>query len=520
MMRILILIVCALFAVSIPLPATAQDIWAGKDGNIRNVDTRAMIIDQGELYLATRNEIYRARDVKDKWESIFTLPSGENEISSIGGGAKNILVGTRRGLYRSQDNGKSWRNVFRTIIPGKNSVLCIEASKYNPRKVFIGTERGIFASEDSGDSWQDISGCIKGRRVNSIAMNKDSAFACADDGLYFRKDALSDWGKIYIRRDAEEAVEDASEEAAYDAEESETATVNCLMLKGARLYAGIDKKIIFSVDNGASWSDFSRDGLAGTVNYVASVDDVLYCATSKGVFEFKDGRWMELYKGADKIFNVNSIVSGDEEKALWALTDKGLYRLEGGRYAVDQYIDVERNLKTLKIIFDSEPTFKELQQAALRFGDVSPKKIQEWQRNSRLKALVPKVSLGIDNHRSSNSEIYTSATKDYITVGPDNIYWATGLSISWDLGNLIYSDDQTNIDARSRLTTQLRNDILDDLRRAYYERKRLQFEIMTAPPKEMKARFDKEIRIQELTQAIDDLTGNYLTDHIRAPSGK
>ncbi|MDD5422758.1 MAG: hypothetical protein PHT32_05000, partial [Candidatus Omnitrophica bacterium] len=372
MKKVLAMIACALFAVSFPPPAKAQDIWAGKDGNIRNVDTRAMIIDQGELYLATRSEIYRARDAKDKWESIFTLPQGENEISSIGGSAKNILAGTRRGLYRSQDYGKTWRNVFRTIIPGKNSILCIENSKYNPRKVFIGTERGIFASVDSGDNWQDISGCIKGRRVSSIALNRDSAFARADDGLYFKPDAVSDWERIYVHRDADEAAEDASEEAPYDAENGYAATVNCLMLKGSRLYAGIGKKIIFSDDNGESWRDLSAEGLAGTINYIASVKkkNSLYCATSKGVFEFKDGRWMELYKGADRIFNVNSIVSGDEEENfLWALTDKGLYRLESGKYASDQYIDVERNLKGLKIIFDNEPAFKELQRAAMRFAE-------------------------------------------------------------------------------------------------------------------------------------------------------
>ena len=36
--------------------AYSQGIWAGKDGNIRNVDARAMIIDEDQLYLATKNE--------------------------------------------------------------------------------------------------------------------------------------------------------------------------------------------------------------------------------------------------------------------------------------------------------------------------------------------------------------------------------------------------------------------------------------------------------------------------------
>jgi hypothetical protein len=59
---------------------------------------------------------------------------------------------------------------------------------------------------------------------------------------------------------------------------------------------------------------------------------------------------------------------------------------------------------------------------------------------------------------------------------------------------------------------QLRNDILDDLRRVYYERRRIQFELFAMPPKDLKMRFEKETRLQELTQAIDDLTGNYFSE--------
>jgi hypothetical protein len=128
---------------------------------------------------------------------------------------------------------------------------------------------------------------------------------------------------------------------------------------------------------------------------------------------------------------------------------------------------------------------------------------------------VPKVALGVGNKISSNGEIYTSATKDYYYVGPDDYSNNVDVTISWDLGNLIWSDSQTSIDVRSRLNTQLRNDILDNLRRAYYERKRLQFELIASPPKDVKSRFERELRIQELTQAIDDLTGNYLSDNTK-----
>ena len=202
----------------------------------------------------------------------------------------------------------------------------------------------------------------------------------------------------------------------------------------------------------------------------------------------------------------------------------------------DQYVDIERNIKSLKIMFSNEPTFKELQRAAMKFAEVDPEKIRNWRSQARMKALFPKVSVGLDKNNSTNYQIYTSATKDYIVTGPDDISSGVDVSLSWDIGNLVWSqnqnidglkrtgmiwlwsDDQTNIDVRSRLTTQLRNDILDDLRRAYYERRRLQFEFMQYPPTDLKVRFEKELRIQELTQTIDDLTGNYLSEHIRKAS--
>ena len=179
--------------------------------------------------------------------------------------------------------------------------------------------------------------------------------------------------------------------------------------------------------------------MAGIINYlvVSKRSDKLYCATTKGVFEFMPdkSRWLELYKGMNKVFNISRIIfDGEEEKSLWALAEKGVYRLEGGRYMQDQYIDVEKGLKTLKIIFDDEPAFKELQQAALRFAEVSPDKITNWRREARIRALLPKVSFGIDSGSSTTAEIYTSATKDYVITGPDDITSGFDVSVSWELG--------------------------------------------------------------------------------------
>jgi len=499
----------------------AQELWVGKDGNIRNVDSRAMLIGGDGVYLATRKELYRALDTKSKWEEIFSIPSGENEITCMNGNSKNLFIGTRRGLFRAQGGSRNWKNVFRTVLPDKNNILCIEISKYNKSEILIGTERGIFVSEDLGSNWQDMSYNLKNKRVTCMGVSKDTVYAASSDGLYSRKiDALG-WERMYVRGASSENPAEEEAQDSVEIEESE-GSVNCIAFKGSRIYTGIDRNILYSDDGGKTWPGFSRAGLTGGINHIlpSRKSEKLYCATTKGVFEFdKDKtRWIELYKGMDKPYNIRSIIfEGEEERFLWAITEGGLYRLESGRFISDQLIDVERNIKSLKIVFNSEPTIRDLQQAALRFNEVGPEKIKKWRSESKARALLPKVSFDIDRNTTDlwhwESGSSTKAGDDILMPGQDSIDW--GATISWELGDLIWSDDQTNIDVRSRLTTQLRNDILDDLRRAYFERKRLQFEIMANPPKDEKARFDKELRIQELTQAIDDLTGNYLSDHIK-----
>jgi photosystem II stability/assembly factor-like uncharacterized protein len=432
---------------------------------------------------------------------------------------KAMFVGTRRGLFRSDDDGQTWKNVFRTLLPDKNNITYIELSRHNRSAVIISTEKGVFISDDLGAGWQDISGCLGNASVKCLALNKEYMYAGAESGLYIRKLDAGDWERIFIRSKSDVVGTEEPQDAAEDEGEKDM-SIRTIAIDGGRVYIGYSKDIVYSDDQGKSWQDLSPDGLKGGINHVLmSVKNrKIYCATEKGVFEFDDQkkRWLELYKGISKSVNVSRLIFGDEgENIVFAVTDKGMYSFQGGDYMVDKYPDIEKSLKVLKTTFDGEPTYRELQEAAIKFCDVDPEKIKNWQRDSRIKAMVPKLSFGLTNHRSTNYEIYTSATKDYVATGPDDIYNALDASVSWDLGNLIWSDDQTNIDVRSRLMVQLRNDVLDDLRRAYYERKRLQFELMTNPPKDLKARFEKELRLQELTHSIDDLTGNYLSDHIR-----
>jgi hypothetical protein len=54
---------------------------------------------------------------------------------------------------------------------------------------------------------------------------------------------------------------------------------------------------------------------------------------------------------------------------------------------------------------------------------------------------------------------------------------------------------------------ELREEILDQVTRLYFERRRLQVEMMNAQPAALKETWEQQLRIDELTALIDGFTG-------------
>ncbi|MBI3319825.1 MAG: hypothetical protein HYZ89_04485, partial [Candidatus Omnitrophica bacterium] len=155
---------------------------------------------------------------------------------------------------------------------------------------------------------------------------------------------------------------------------------------------------------------------------------------------------------------------------------------------------------------------------AIRYAEVQPDKIQRWRRQAYLKALFPSFNIDYDR----DQDTYMNAIGSTTTKAFDRIIHASdpsrsfGLSVKWDLGDLIWNNDQTSIDTRSRLMVQLRDDILDEATRNFFERRRLQLELLTDPPSDPRAQLEKELRIQELTAMLDGLTGGWFSKQLES----
>ena len=62
---------------------------------------------------------------------------------------------------------------------------------------------------------------------------------------------------------------------------------------------------------------------------------------------------------------------------------------------------------------------------------------------------------------------------------------------------------------------QLRGDLLDEVNKLYFERIRVKMELDSLQIEDRKKRFEKELRVKELTASLDALTGGYFSSQIR-----
>jgi hypothetical protein len=181
---------------------------------------------------------------------------------------------------------------------------------------------------------------------------------------------------------------------------------------------------------------------------------------------------------------------GDE---ILVVSGQNVQMIASHRRAIDGESRQERGQS------QGEPSIQEVQEMAIRYCDVSNEKIRAWQRGARLKALLPKFSY--DRDKTVTTAL--GASYDKTQVGPQD--W--GISFSWDFSDLVYSESQTSIDSRAKLMVDQRNDILSEVTRLYFERKKIQMEIASEKKMSEGELNGKRLRLMELTALIDRLTG-------------
>ena len=478
------------------------------------------------LYAASGSVVYASHDGGAQWRAVFRAP-GSAQVTRLAINpfdGRHVLAATMDGLYGSFDDGEHWQRLFRQPGSGESQTRVVVFHPARRDEVFLGTAGGLFRSTDGARHWQQISGRLRHRSVQDIAadpINPQRVYVLTDQGMFVSASNLETWERIALVSGAEEPPEET--EALGDAQNDEqeaggSAPLTTLAINPThpeQLYVGSRNGLYVSQDHGTTWQHVTQSGI-GTepirqVILHAHSPLKAYVATAQGVARYdpQENQWEALYDGLPTQEVHGLAATGTK---VFAATDRGLYMLD----LTEEHVAEGDWPRAQEILgnFVHEPTIKQVQETAIAYAEVHPDKIKRWRRQAYLQALVPTFSVSANTDLGDFRHWDDKGVngQDVLLKGERDIDWST--SVSWDLGELIWNDDQTSIDTRSRLMVQLRDDILDEVTRAYFERRRLQIELLTDPPSNPRAQLTKELRLQELTAILDGLTGGWFSKQL------
>ena len=453
-------------------------------------------------------------EAKTAWKSI-SAGVNSREFNCVTVDLRNpkiLYVGTANGAHRTRDGGLSWQRIF-TGWGGKKNIRHIYLKD---DRVFLCTDKGLFVSRDGGDSWKPSFGTASRSRVFSVAAldrDPEDIFIATDRGVFRIREDGRKWQRVFLPSGESEGgyLENDPDK---EGDMPEIRSVSASFKDHSRIYLGTDDGIYISENRAKSFRRFSDEGLLDKeilllYEFPQSPHE-LYAVTKSKIFYFKDG-W-QVFEAANGLKDARSIAMDmNSKESVWIATKRGVYEL------IDDVADEEAaeiEADNLLSYFPGEPTIREVQERAIRYAEVHPEKIASWRRRANMSALLPRLSFGIDRGSSDGLHWDSGQNPDTWVIGPENESTGWDITFTWDLSELIWNGAQTLIDVRSKLMVQLRDDILDEINGYYFERRKLQLELVEAPPKNRRERLRKELRIRELAANIDALTGGYYSQKL------
>ena len=464
--------------------------------------------DKNIVYCTSDKAIFRSLDGGITWKQVFLISGSNNKTSYVLADPDNkniVYVGLGTGAFKSEDKGENFSNIYKSSsdADGVNFI-----TNGPDGKLYLSTNKGLYVSDYKSQVFRRIGSLPLETKVYQLVFSCDlkDIYAVVDSGIYKSGDGANTFERIFTNfskatDDTGITEEDSSDTQFLGSDENSVTTLLTDRFNPRNIYLGTRGGLFISRNAGLSFNrlmlpEFGRVQIRWLFNDTKD-KNIIFVLTNVGFFEInlKNKQARIIYDGLST--NNLRFCAQDMYGKILLVTDKGLYerRMFDIEEASKPALNESRSSK--------EPGYKEIQAAALRYNEISPEKIAAWRNSLKMRALFPELQLDYDKTVTTA----LGATYDRTQVGPRD--W--GMSLSWDIADLVWNTYQDDIDNRSRLNTQLRIDILDEVNRLYFERKRLIRQLEEDPTLSGEELTKVNLRIEELTASLDGYTGGYFS---------
>ncbi len=158
--------------------------------------------------------------------------------------------------------------------------------------------------------------------------------------------------------------------------------------------------------------------------------------------------------------------------------------------------------------FEKEPEVRDVQAMVLEYSKTDPRYVNEWLRAAKNAAWLPELTIKYDYGNDYGYDYTYEVTEDGELEGADvgNDH-GVAVTAKWKLDELVMSSDRIRVISETQDIVKLRDKVLDEVTRLYFDRRRLQIDMLLAGGGDLKGQIKNEMRLQELTAQIDAYTG-------------
>jgi hypothetical protein len=284
--------------------------WDLLDGGNVPTSVTCLILSGNDMFAGTwlNNGIFHSSDNGATWAAIdsgIPAPAGL-DVYAIGLSGNALLAGTDHGYFMSSNRGGTWGLSKPGFYPASFVV--------SGNAILAGTyQNGAFRSTDNGVTWDSIDNGITGaydiKQINALAINGNSIYAGAFEGMYVTTNNGDNWTPINSGLPVSPSYPNVTAVAAF----------------GSTVMAGTNNVGIYaSTNNGAHWAK-ADTGLGSSRMYsLIAINGTAYAGTDSGLFISEDNGAHWLPRNADMANLYYETLTANDSVVLGGIGSQGI----------------------------------------------------------------------------------------------------------------------------------------------------------------------------------------------------
>jgi photosystem II stability/assembly factor-like uncharacterized protein len=275
--------------------------WMPVNNGLTSLRVLSVFSNRNYIFAGTFGGLFYSMDNGNKWTNISSSISNNQTVNCFAANGNILFAGTNQGrLFTSLNNGDVWFSYNNSGLvkeyQGKitSSVGNIHSLVTGINSIIAATDSGVFRSFDNGNTFKSISNGLNPPAAYSITILRNILYAGTGNGVYVSNNDGSFWSL-----------------SGYPS--ISMGKINSIKLKANNIYAGISGNIYCIIDKGSEMNNTTFDRPFEIPAIAYNEDYLFAVTNGGGVFRANiDGIGWDDYNDGLKNLNLTSLaVSGE-----------------------------------------------------------------------------------------------------------------------------------------------------------------------------------------------------------------